>query len=128
MEFKHTVQESRDVVRKSEHWGAEVDGYDVYVNRRDDDVYSVGVNPNAWRRNGYVDTFRLPLLSFYPKNVADLEVLAERLPSILKQLAAGMRAWGLEDLRSDADRRMEEMDAERERFVASMLAGEEKGQ
>lgn len=60
----------------------------------------------------------MPILDFRPKRVEELEALAELLPSVLRQLAAGLRAEGLTDLRSKYDLMREEMDAQRAKWMA----------
>ena len=115
--FKKTVHRAKREIRKIEDWATEIDGYDVAVVREDDDLVSVSIWPNDWRRQGHVDRLRLPVLKFYPKHVKELEALAELLPSVLRQLAAGMRVEELIDLRSRFDREMDQHDAEIARIV-----------
>ena len=67
---------------------------------------------------------RMPFLSVYPKHVSELETMAEQLPSVLRQLAAALRAEGLEDMRSEFDKRREQWDAERLKMLESLRAAD----
>lgn len=122
--FKKTVYEAKHETKKSETWSAELDGFDVYVHRDDDDSYDVGIYPNDWRGEFGQDHMRLSLVKFYPKNVAEFDALAERLPAVLRQLAELMRAEGLNDLRSSFDRQRDEWDVRRKQILESFRAAD----
>ena len=63
----------------------------------------VAIGPRDW------DSMRIPLLKFYPKHVDDLGRLADVLPQILREVAAGLREEGRIDLRSESDISYDEM-------------------
>jgi hypothetical protein len=66
-------------------------GYTVTVKLRADQSTQVGIF--AGPRHVYL----------YPPSVADLDTLAAELPALLTAIAAGLRAEGLDDLRSTWD-------------------------
>ena len=101
--MRHEVHEKSEVVSRYETWEAEVEGFWVDIRKDEQSGFRVGISPKDWER------YRIPLLSFSPKNVADFEKLAELLPAILAELAKQLRAEGLEDLRSKWDISTEEM-------------------
>lgn len=109
--FKHEVRERRTEVQESEHLSAEIAGYDVCLSKSGAmGVWTLDIAPIKW------DRLRLPLLRFYPKNVDDLDRLAEALPSLLHEVAAALRNEGREDLRSEQDRWHDEWEVERQRI------------
>lgn len=101
--FTHEVQEARQNIERTEHWSAEIEGYDVGVTRRDNGFTEVYVSPISYERP------RLPLVKFYPKSVEDIERVIARLPNLLRAAVVELCAAGLDDLRSQSDVQMDKM-------------------
>ena len=116
--FKHEVRDETTKTERSESWHAEIGKYDVGVHRRADGLTEVWISP-------YERGMRLPLLSFHPKRVDDLEAVINVLPELLRAVIAEMRTAGLDDLRSRFDKMHEEYEREREQWMAEFMAKRE---
>lgn len=97
--FKHERKESESIVKARDEYSAVICDHDVFVSVDDDGTTSVSIAPNNWQ-----DGLRLPMLKFHPKNVAELERLADVGPDLFRKVAAELRAIGKEDLRSKWDK------------------------
>src|ERR1044072_766460 len=95
--FKLEVTERQTGDEKTEHYHAEIEGYDVIVTHRDDRT-EISVAPIHWN-NGC----RLPLLHFCPKNVCDIEALGDIAGALFASIAQELRAFGKEDLRGEME-------------------------
>jgi hypothetical protein len=115
--MKHEVRERQTNAERSETYSGENAEFFYGVNIRADGFVSVYASPLNW------DRMRMGAFQCHPKNVSDLDRLADGLPDILRTIATELRAVGLEDLRSGMDKRMDEMNAEREKRYAEILKG-----
>ncbi len=124
MAFKHEVREKTTSIERSESWHAEIDGYLMGVDRRESGFTEVFISPLGY------DGLRLPLMKFYPKHVNDVALVADKLPALLRVLVAELQVAGLDDLRSESDRRQdkrrEEIKADRAKWTKQIDASEEK--
>jgi hypothetical protein len=93
MTFTHEVHEV--AIDRGESWRAEVAGYVVGVDRQADGHREVWVSP--------ADRPSHRVIRCAPKDVADLERVADVLPELLRAAAAELRAAGLVDLRTTID-------------------------
>ncbi len=92
MPFTHEIHE--EPIERRESWRAEIAGYLVEVDRRDDGHTEVRISATG------PDRRPCPVVRCYPKHVDELDRVADVLPELLKAAVTELRAAGLVDLRS----------------------------
>jgi hypothetical protein len=111
--FQHRVNEQAQTVKRSDWYSIDdLNGYTVLLVQ-DEDLTELSIAPKDW------GGLRLGILRCHPKSVADIEKFAEDAPALFRAIADELRALGKDDLRSKWDVMKDEMDAERERIIAS---------
>ena len=105
MLFHHRVREETTLLRKTETWEAEINGYDVIMSIADDRTAELVI----WKSPR--DGLRLGTLTCHPKSVADVERFAEDAPALFREIAQGLREAGKDDLRNDSDRHRDNWEA-----------------
>lgn len=101
MTFRHRVEEKSKVVERSDHYSAEIDGYRVCLSV-EPHLSKLSIMPVHW------DPIRIGLLDCCPRNVADIEKFAAVSEGLFMNIAAQLRELGLDDLRCESERYMDD--------------------
>jgi hypothetical protein len=105
MTFKLRVDKQTEILKRRETLSAELCGYDVIVST-DEHSTHLSIAPVYWQ-----DGLRMGIINCYPKSVAELEKFAEVAGDLFRAIAKELREAGKDDLRTEHEKRMDEMQA-----------------
>lgn len=108
MKFKHEVREESKSVERTESYHAEHGDYNVLVTRKESHT-ELSIYPKDFR------CMRLGIIQCHPRTVADIEKFSLVASELFADIARSLREVGLDDLRGDFERTMDELDEMRER-------------
>jgi hypothetical protein len=107
MEFEHEVREESKSIERTESYHAEHGDYQVLVTRTER-LTELAIYPKDFRM------LRLGIISCHPRTVADIEKFGKIATDLFAEIARSLRHAGLDDLRGEHERKMDEFEERRQ--------------